>query len=75
MSAPDAPVVEVLRARLAPRLATLRAGLAPPAALLDLAVRRVELPVRRRRPRAPARTGPRCSTPSAPPAATRRSGR
>src|SRR3954470_24531471 len=44
MSAPDAPVVEVLRARLAPRLATLRAGLAPPAALLDLAVRRVELP-------------------------------
>ena len=44
MSAPDAPVVEVLRARLAPRLATLRAGLAPPAALLDLAVRRVDLP-------------------------------
>src|SRR4051812_25453406 len=44
MAAPDAPVVEVLRARLAPRLATLRAGLAPPAALLDLAVRRVDLP-------------------------------
>jgi predicted nicotinamide N-methyase len=44
MPTADAPVVDALQARLEPRLAAVRGGGAPPAALLDLAVRRVALP-------------------------------
>lgn len=44
MPTADAPVVDALQARLAPRLAAVRGGAEPPAALLDLAVRRVALP-------------------------------
>jgi predicted nicotinamide N-methyase len=44
MPAADAPVVEALRARLEPRLRALRGGRAPSEAILDLAVRRFEMP-------------------------------